>query len=85
MTWTDHIHADPRIAGGKPVIKGTRLAVDFILGLLTEGWSRDDLRTNYPHSPTTRSAPCLPTRLTPCTIRPCCRCIPGPRSEAVDG
>lgn len=48
MTWTDHIHADPRIAGGKPVIKGTRLAVDFILGLLAEGWSRDDLRTNYP-------------------------------------
>lgn len=26
MTWTDHIHADPAVLGGKPVIKGTRLA-----------------------------------------------------------
>jgi uncharacterized protein (DUF433 family) len=48
MAWTDHVHADPRIAGGKPVIKGTRLAVDFVLGLLAEGWSREQLRANYP-------------------------------------
>lgn len=48
MTWTDHIHADPAILGGKPVIKGTRLAVDFVLGLLVEGWSRQQLQTNYP-------------------------------------
>ena len=37
MPWTDHIHADPAIAGGKPVLKNTRLAVDFILALLAEG------------------------------------------------
>lgn len=48
MTWTDHVVADSRIVGGKPVIKGTRLAVDFILGLLAEGWSREQLRSNYP-------------------------------------
>ena len=48
MTWTDHIHADPAVLGGKPVIKGTRLAVDFVLGLLAEGWSRDQLQGNYP-------------------------------------
>lgn len=48
MTWTDHIHADPAILGGKPVIKGTRLAVDFVLALLAEGWSRQQLQTNYP-------------------------------------
>ena len=48
MTWTDYVEADPRIAGGKPFIKGTRLAVDFILGLLAEGWSREQLRLNYP-------------------------------------
>ena len=48
MTWTDHIHADPAILGGKPVIKGTRLAVDFVLGLLAEGWSRQQLQDNYP-------------------------------------
>ena len=34
MTWADHIHADPGVQGGKPVIRGTRLAVDFVLGLL---------------------------------------------------
>ena len=48
MTWTDHVHADPRIAGGKPVVRGTRLAVDFVLALLAEGWSREQLRANYP-------------------------------------
>jgi uncharacterized protein (DUF433 family) len=48
MTWTEHIIADPAILGGKPVVKGTRLAVDFILGLLAEGWTRDQLRVNYP-------------------------------------
>lgn len=48
MPWTDHIHADPGIAGGKPVIKDTRLAVEFILALLAEGWSHDQLRASYP-------------------------------------
>ncbi|MHB1326676.1 MAG: DUF433 domain-containing protein [Gemmatimonadales bacterium] len=48
MTWTDHVVADPAILGGKPVVKGTRLAVDFVLGLLAEGWTREQLRTNYP-------------------------------------
>lgn len=48
MTWTNHIHADPSILGGKPVIKGTRLAVDFVLGLLAEGWTHEQLQTNYP-------------------------------------
>ena len=48
MIWSDYVHADPRVAGGKPVIKGTRLAVDFVLSLLAEGWSREQLRANYP-------------------------------------
>ncbi len=48
MTWTEHITANPATLGGKPVVKGTRLAVDFVLGLLAEGWTRDQLRANYP-------------------------------------
>ena len=48
MTWTEHIHADPTVVGGKPVIKGTRLTVDFVLGLLAEGWSQEQLQKNYP-------------------------------------
>lgn len=48
MTWQDHIHTDPQILGGKPVIKGTRLAVDFVLGLFAEGWTQDQILENYP-------------------------------------
>jgi len=40
--------ADPRILVGKPVIKNTRLAVDFILDLMTQGWSHDEILYNYP-------------------------------------
>lgn len=48
MTWRDHIHSDPEILGGKPVVRGTRLAVDFVLGLLAEGWSHEQILANYP-------------------------------------
>jgi uncharacterized protein (DUF433 family) len=48
MTWQDHIHSDTEILGGKPVVRGTRLAVDFVLGLLAEGWSQDQILENYP-------------------------------------
>lgn len=48
MTWTDHIHADPAPLGGKPVIAGTRLAVDLVLGLLAEGWTAQEIRADYP-------------------------------------
>jgi len=47
-TYENRIVQDPAIMVGKPVVKGTRLAVDFILGLLAEGWTRDQLRVNYP-------------------------------------
>ncbi len=42
------ITLDPAVLAGKPVIKGTRLAVDFIIGLLAEGWSEADILQNYP-------------------------------------
>lgn len=48
MKWQDHIVLDARVVTGKPVIKGTRLTVDFILGLLAEGWSEGDILSNYP-------------------------------------
>ena len=48
MHWRDHIHADPGVLAGKPVVKGTRLSVEFLLGLLGAGWSHEQILTNYP-------------------------------------
>ncbi len=45
---TDRLHADEKILGGKPVIKGTRLAVAFILDLLKQGWTEKEIVENYP-------------------------------------
>jgi uncharacterized protein (DUF433 family) len=39
---------DPSILAGKPVIRGTRLSVDFIIGLMADGWSEADILRNYP-------------------------------------
>jgi uncharacterized protein (DUF433 family) len=44
----NRIALDPAVLTGKPVIKGTRLAVDFIIGLLADGWSEADILQNYP-------------------------------------
>jgi uncharacterized protein (DUF433 family) len=48
MDWKDHIIIDSEILAGKPVIKGTRLSVEFIVGLLAQGWSEADILQNYP-------------------------------------
>jgi uncharacterized protein (DUF433 family) len=48
MSWKDRIEIDPAVLTGKPVIRGTRLAVDLILSLLAQGWSESDLVRNYP-------------------------------------
>jgi uncharacterized protein (DUF433 family) len=42
------IALDPDILAGKPVIRGTRLAVEFIIGLLADGWTEADILKNYP-------------------------------------
>lgn len=48
MSWQEHIIIDPDILVGKPVVKGTRLAVEFIIELLAQGWSEADILQNYP-------------------------------------
>ena len=48
MTDTARIVLDPAILAGKPVIRGTRLSVDFIIGLLADGWTGADILRNYP-------------------------------------
>lgn len=39
---------DPNILVGKPVVRGTRLSVEFLLGLMTDGWTEQDILDNYP-------------------------------------
>lgn len=48
IKWEQYIHSNPDILVGKPVVKGTRLAVDFILDLFAVGWSREEVLENYP-------------------------------------
>ncbi len=46
--WHERITVDPNILTGKPVIKNTRLAVEFIIELLANGWSEEEIIRNYP-------------------------------------
>jgi len=48
MNWQERIVVDPEILLGKPVVKGTRLAVEFVIDLLAQGWTEVDIRQNYP-------------------------------------
>jgi uncharacterized protein (DUF433 family) len=48
MNWEGRIVIDPEILCGKPVVKGTRLAVEFVVDLLAQGWSAADVLKNYP-------------------------------------
>jgi uncharacterized protein (DUF433 family) len=49
VDWQDRIVVDPDVLVGKPVIKGTRIAVEFLVELLAEGWTHEQILKNYPH------------------------------------
>ena len=49
MTDLSRIVLDSAVLAGKPVVRGTRLSVEFVLGLLAEGWSEADILDNYPN------------------------------------
>jgi uncharacterized protein (DUF433 family) len=44
----NRIVSNPKILGGKPVIRGTRLSVEFILNRLASGASEKEILENYP-------------------------------------
>jgi len=48
MPLTDRIVVDSEVLAGKPVVKGTRLAVEFILELLAAGQTETELLESYP-------------------------------------
>lgn len=47
MGWQDRIELNPNVLAGKPVVKGTRLAVEFIVDLLAQGWTEQAIIENY--------------------------------------
>jgi uncharacterized protein (DUF433 family) len=49
MSWQERIVLDPAILTGKPTIKGTRIAVEFIVDLLARGWTAEDILREYNH------------------------------------
>lgn len=48
MRWPERITVDPDVLAGRPVIRGTRLAVEFILGLLAAGQTEAEILDSYP-------------------------------------
>ncbi len=54
------ITADPAILGGKPIIRGTRIYVDFVLELYAAGVSREEILAEYPHLTPEALSTCLP-------------------------
>jgi uncharacterized protein (DUF433 family) len=48
IDWKKYIHSDPEILVGKPVVGGTRLSVEIILGLFAAGWNEQQVLENYP-------------------------------------
>lgn len=48
MTQDARIVLDPAVLAGKPVVRGTRLSVEFVIGLMADGWSEADILRNYP-------------------------------------
>lgn len=49
MNWTERITIDPNVLVGKPIIKGTRIAVEFVIDLLGRGWTVEDILREYDH------------------------------------
>jgi uncharacterized protein (DUF433 family) len=62
MSWRDRVVADKAVLGGKPVVRGTRLAVDFVLDLLAAGWSETQVLAEYPQLAREDVLACLASR-----------------------
>ncbi|HZV44129.1 MAG TPA: DUF433 domain-containing protein [Saprospiraceae bacterium] len=48
MKWQKYIVSDNKVLLGKPVIKGTRISVEHIIGLLAQGWTEEEILENFP-------------------------------------
>jgi len=48
VKWQKYIVSDNKVLLGKPVIKGTRISVEHIIGLLAQGWTEEEILENFP-------------------------------------
>lgn len=48
MNWKDYIISDKEVLLGKPTVKGTRISVEHIIGLLAQGWDEAQILENFP-------------------------------------
>jgi uncharacterized protein (DUF433 family) len=49
MDWRDRITVDANVLVGKPIVKGTRIAVEFVIDLLGRGWTTEEVLREYDH------------------------------------
>jgi uncharacterized protein (DUF433 family) len=49
MTENTRISLAPDVLAGKPVIRGTRLSVEFVIGLMVDRWTEADILANCPN------------------------------------
>jgi uncharacterized protein (DUF433 family) len=49
MDWQSRISVDPKVLVGKPVVKGTRIAAEFVVDLLARGWTTQQILHEYDH------------------------------------
>jgi uncharacterized protein (DUF433 family) len=47
LNWQERITVDPQILVGKPIVRGTRIAVEFIVDLLGKGWTNDQILAEF--------------------------------------
>lgn len=45
----DRIVMDPNVMGGKPCVRGTRVTVGMVVGLVSKGYGFDDILQAYPY------------------------------------
>lgn len=55
----ERITVDPAILGGKPIIRGMRLAVEHVLGMLAAGETPERLLQEYPFLETEDIQACM--------------------------
>jgi uncharacterized protein (DUF433 family) len=49
MNWAGRITFDPAVMGGKPCIRGMRVTVGTVVGLLAQGRSEQEILRAYPY------------------------------------